>query len=54
MKLQKAFVKIYKGKLNWPELLQVDPGSEFMGSVTKLMNDKGVKIRRGNVNIHRD
>ncbi len=50
----KAFEKIYKGPLKFPNLLQVDPGKEFMGSVNKLMNDKGVRKRRGNVNIHRD
>ncbi len=48
----KAFEKIYKEPLKFPNLLQVDSGKEFMGSVNKLMDDKGVTI--GNVNIHRD
>ena len=31
-----AFKRIYKrSPLKWPELLQVDPGREFMGAVTK-------------------
>ena len=34
----KAFEKIYSRKLNWPEVLMVDPGREFMGNVTTLMN----------------
>ena len=34
----RCFQKIYKrGPLRWPQLLQVDPGSEFMGAVTKEM-----------------
>ena len=34
----KTFEKIYKrGPLKWPQLLQVDPGREFMGDVTKEM-----------------
>jgi len=33
-----AFQKIYKhSPLKWPEMLQVDPGHEFMGVVTKEM-----------------
>ena len=33
-----AFQKIYKrSPLKWPEMLQVDPGGEFMGAVTKEM-----------------
>ena len=36
--VSKAFQKIYKrGPLKWPQLLQVDPGREFMGTVTKVM-----------------
>ena len=31
------FEKIYSRRLDWPKTLQVDPGREFMGEVTKLM-----------------
>ena len=50
----KAFGNIYKRKLNYPKLLQVDPGREFMGSVTQLMAKHNVSIRRGRKEIHRD
>ena len=34
----KAFQTIYKrSPLTWPEMLQVDPGREFMGAITKEM-----------------
>ena len=33
----KAFDKIYSRKLDWPKRIMVDPGKEFMGSVTRLM-----------------
>ena len=47
--------RIYKrGPLKWPQLLQVDPGSEFMGSVTKVMENNRTSIRRGRTEIHRD
>ena len=35
-------------------MLQVDPGREFMGAVTKAMSEHNVTIRRGRPNIHRD
>ena len=51
----KAFQSIYKrGPLKWPQLLQVDPGREFMGDVTPLLAKHGVSVRRGRVDIHRD
>ena len=50
----KAFQKIYKGPLRWPSVLQVDPGREFMGDAKKEMVKHGVRIRTGNVNVHRD
>ena len=51
----KAFQRIYKrGPLKWPQLLQVDPGREFMGSVTKVMQHHNTSIRRGRTEIHRD
>ena len=40
--------------MKWPQLLQVDPGLEFMGNVTKVMEKNKTAIRRGRVNIHRD
>ena len=49
----KAFSNIYKRKLKWPKLLQVDPGREFMGVVNKLMDSHNVKIRRGEKGLHR-
>jgi len=34
----KAFQSIYRrSPLTWPQMLQVDPGREFMGGVTKEM-----------------
>ena len=37
----KAFQSIYKrGPLTWPQMLQVDPGREFMGAVTKEMEKR--------------
>jgi len=51
----KAFQTIYKrSPLTWPQLLQVDPGREFMGSVTKEMENHKTYIRRGRTEIHRD
>ena len=53
--VSKAFQNIYKGgPLKWPKVLQVDPGREFMGDVTREMVKHDVRIRRGNVNVHRD
>lgn len=43
-----ALKKIFKrGPLKWPQLLQVDPGREFMGAVTEEMEKHKPKIRRG-------
>ena len=51
----KAFQTIYKrGPLTWPQMLQVDPGREFMGGVTKEMEKHKTYIRRGRAEIHRD
>ncbi|KAK3748552.1 hypothetical protein QZH41_010225 [Actinostola sp. cb2023] len=50
-----ALERIYKrSPLDWPKLLQVDPGREFMGAVGPLLDKHGVSIRRGRVDIHRD
>ena len=51
----KAFQSIYKrSPLTWPHTLQVDPGREFMGAVTKEMEKHKTYIRRGRTEIHRD
>ena len=53
--VSRGFAKIYRhGPLKWPQMLQVDPGREFMGAVTKAMSEHNVTIRRGRTNIHRD
>ena len=53
--VSKAFQRIYKqGPLKWPQLLQVDPGREFMGAVTKVMENNKTAIGRGRTEIHRD
>ena len=49
----KAFDRIYSRKLDWPKTLIVDPGKEFMGHVTRLMERKGVKIQRSEAGNHR-
>jgi len=51
----KAFQAIYRrSPLTWPQMLQVDPGREFMGSMTKEMEGHKTYIRRGCTEIHRD
>lgn len=55
LEVSKAFQKIYrKGPLRWPKVLQVEPGREFIGEVTREMEKHNVRITRGNVNVHRD
>ena len=49
----KAFERIYSRKLKWPKTLIVDPGKEFMGHVTKLMERHNVKIQRSEAGNHR-
>ena len=50
-----GLTRIYKrSPLRWPKLLQVDPGREFMGSVSQLLAKHSVQVRRGRVDIHRD
>lgn len=50
-----ALERIYnRGPLQWPKLLQVDPGREFMGAVSQLLAKHGVSVRRGRVDVHRD
>ena len=51
----KAFQSIYRrSSLTWPQMLQVDPGREFMGSVTKEMENHKTYIRCGHTETHRD
>ena len=51
----RVFQAIYRrGPLTWPQMLQVDPGREFMGTVTKEMEKHKTYIRRGRTEIHRD
>ena len=48
-KVAEAFKSIYDNSdkpLNWPQKLQCDKGTEFMGYVTLLMNEHDVEIRR--------
>ena len=41
-----ALSRIYKrGPLQWPKLLYVDPGCEFMGSVSELLATHNVSVR---------
>ena len=50
-----GFARIYKrSPLRWPKLFKVDPGREFMGSVSQLLAKLPVQVRRGRVDIHRD
>ena len=46
--------RINKRHLKYPKLLQADPGREFMGAVTKLMEKHSVKIRIGQAEKNRD
>ena len=48
-----ALKRINSRKLRWPKTLIVDPGREFMGSVTVLMDKKGVHIKRSPTGNHR-
>ena len=51
----KAFQSIYRrSPLTWPQMLQVDPGREFMGSATKEMESHKTYIHRRRTEIHRD
>ena len=51
----RAFQSIYwRSPLTWPQMLQVDPGREFMGGVTKEMESHKTYIRRRRTEIHRD
>ena len=39
-------IKVENGPLTWPQLLQVDPGRDFTGSMTKEMEKLKTAIRR--------
>ena len=49
----KAFEKIYSRKLSFPNTVIVDPGKEFMGDVTNLMERHNVCIQRSEAKNHR-
>ena len=51
--ISKCFTKIYSRRLSWPGVLMVDPGREFMGNVSTLMEKHGVSIQRGQAGNHR-
>ena len=51
--ISEAFTKIYSRRLKYPKTLMVDPGKEFMGGVSKLMNYHNVKIQRSEAGNHR-
>ena len=54
LEVSKAFQKIYrKEPMRWLKVLQVDPGREFVGEVTKDKAKNDVRVRRENVNAHR-
>ena len=40
--------------MKWPQLLQVDPGREFLGAVTNVMENNKTSIRCRRTEIHRD
>src|SRR5271170_3812739 len=48
--IAKAFIKVYSNKncpLIWPKVLQVNGGLEFKDKTSRLMGEKGVRIRVG-------
>ena len=51
--ISKALTKIYSRKLKYPNTIIVDPGTEFMGDVTKLMKKHNVTIQRSEAGNHR-
>ena len=51
--VSRGIENIYSRRLKWPETIIVDPGTEFMGNVTKIMKNKSVKIQRSEANNHR-
>ena len=51
--VSKAFEKIYSRRLKWPETIIIDPGTEFMGEVTRVMKNNNIKIQRSEANNHR-
>ena len=53
MKLPWLLRKFRSTPLKWPQPLKVDSGREFMGAVTKEMENHKTYIRRGRVDIHR-
>jgi len=47
--VSKAFGEIYSRKLQWPETMMVDPGTEFKGEVTSIMKN----IQRSEAGNHK-
>ena len=53
--IAECLARVYKhSPLQWPKLLQVDPGRDFMGAVSQLLAKHSVQVRRCRVDIHRD
>ena len=51
----KTFQSIYRhSPWTWPQMLQVDPGHEYMGSMTKETENHKTYINPGHTEIHRD
>ena len=50
----KAIEKTFSRHLKYPKLLQVDPGREFMGALTQLVQKHSVSIRMSRTEIHID
>lgn len=40
--------------MRWSKVLQVDPGREFIREVRKAKAKNDVRLRRENMNVHRD
>ena len=49
----RAFERIYYRKLTYPKTLMVDKGTEFKGTVTRLMKENDVHIQVGEPGNHR-
>jgi hypothetical protein len=49
----KAFTKIYSRKMKWPKTMMVDPGTEFIGELTKILNKRNIKIQHGEAGNHK-
>ena len=52
-RVAKAFERIYSRNLTYPHTVIVDPGTEFMGDVIKLMQKHNVRIQRSEAKNHK-